>query len=965
VAAPGADTSKIRFSIEGPAETAANPRGDILIKTAAGVVVMRKPRIYQTAADGSRTPIDGSFELSRHGSVASGVIHREVGLKLASYDRKRALVIDPAVPIMPYSTFIGGGGQSQAKLNLEQFSNVTDNAKLSMSDVGLDVALDPNDKAYLTGTAFSTDFPTRNAFQGSLSGFNAKPNQNPNAFVSKFDYTLSGDASLIYSTYYGGSGDHTTAGHGNGDLAFGIAVDKDGQAYIVGQTYSSDLNGRLSCGSFGQTKASAPGSTNVGFIAKLGATGGTLVYACYIDGDDNATEARIALYPLGCGGTSCKAYIAGSTQSTNLEHFPVTKANAFQTDLATGTGGKSNATFIVVHEDGQSLDYATYYGGTGNGSNADSGLGITVDANGLGYMTGGTFSSDLMTQNAAFTSYKGGTNKTSDMFVAIFDPSLIGTPSLKYATYLGGSGQTASVLAGAFTLSVGDVGDAIALDANGKVWVAGLAASTDFQNIPGTVAPVFQSTNHANTDAGPPATAGFVTQIDTSLAGSAQILYSTYFGGGGFNIPDPASLTSGIGFGDVILDLQIANGKIYIVGGTTSASALDPNTTFFPLSANISACSSSPFLTANLTSGIKINKNINTTVPLTAWAAELDPTVKSSGTNQLIFSTLLSSTGMIDVASGMRVDSGGKMVISGLTYGTDYPVTPNAYELNNNAALSQNPAVTNGFLTVLNPVGTACPTPFTKPSPTTTPTPTATSTAATPTATATRTATPTATATPTTTPTTTPTVTATATATATSTATATPTATPTAVVANLGVSTKKLKFPNELFGGTGLTSPPVKLKVTDPGGKKGVEVLLDGIDPEPKANFALDVAETTCTGILEPGKPCVIALTFTPTSFVKQSGTLTLTDNAHNSPQMVTLVGMGIHGVLKVAPKKTLPFGNQAATTTSASKPVVLTNNTGVPFSLGTITSSDPEFQTEGVARICRWRPMAGPARLT
>ncbi len=499
MAAPGADTSKIRFSIEGPAETAANPRGDILIKTAAGVVVMRKPRIYQTAADGSRTPIDGSFELSRHGSVASGVIHREVGLKLASYDRKRALVIDPAVPIMPYSTFIGGGGQSQAKLNLEQFSNVTDNAKLSMSDVGLDVALDPNDKAYLTGTAFSTDFPTRNAFQGSLSGFNAKPNQNPNAFVSKFDYTLSGDASLIYSTYYGGSGDHTTAGHGNGDLAFGIAVDKDGQAYIVGQTYSSDLNGRLSCGSFGQTKASAPGSTNVGFIAKLGATGGTLVYACYIDGDDNATEARIALYPLGCGGTSCKAYIAGSTQSTNLEHFPVTKANAFQTDLATGTGGKSNATFIVVHEDGQSLDYATYYGGTGNGSNADSGLGITVDANGLGYMTGRTFSSDLMTQNAAFTSYKGGTNKTSDVFVAIFDPSLIGTPSLKYATYLGGSGQTASVLAGAFTLSVGDVGDAIALDANGKVWVAGLAASTDFQNTPrygGTGLPVDQPCQH-------------------------------------------------------------------------------------------------------------------------------------------------------------------------------------------------------------------------------------------------------------------------------------------------------------------------------------------------------------------------------------------------------------------------------------------------------------------------------------
>ncbi len=130
----------------------------------------------------------------------AGEIHRTVGLRLASYDRKRALVIDPVVPIMPYSTFIGGGGQSQPKLNLEQFSNVIANSKLPMSDVGLDVALDSSNKAYVTGTAFSTDFPTRGAFQGSLAGHNSPPNQNPNAFVSKFDYTLSGNASLIYST---------------------------------------------------------------------------------------------------------------------------------------------------------------------------------------------------------------------------------------------------------------------------------------------------------------------------------------------------------------------------------------------------------------------------------------------------------------------------------------------------------------------------------------------------------------------------------------------------------------------------------------------------------------------------------------------------------------------------------------------------------------------------------------------
>jgi hypothetical protein len=957
VAAPGADTSKIRFAIEGPAETSVDSNGDIAIKTAAGIIAMRKPRIYQTAADGAEIPIDGAFVLAKHGTVEAGVMRRQVELKLASYDRKRTLVIDPVVPIMPYSSFIGGGGQSKASLNLEQFSNVTANSQLPMSDLGLDVALDSTDKAYVTGTAFSTDFPTRSAFQGSLTGFNAPPNQNPNAFVSKFDYSLSGDASLIYSTYYGGSGDHTTSGHGNGDLAFGIAVDDSGQAFIVGQTYSSDLNSASSCGTFGQTKGTAPGSTNVGFIAKFDSTGSNLVYACYIDGSNNATEARVALYPAGCGGTSCKAYMAGSTQSDNTQEFPVT-GNAFQSNLL-ASAGKSNATFIVVHEDGQSLDYATYYGGTGNGTNADSGLGITVDANGLGYMTGGTYSDDLVTPNGAFpspTGYQGTVNATSDVFVAIFDPSMSGASSLTYGTYLGGSGTVGAITFPAFTLAIGDVGNAIALDATGKIWVAGLAASTDFQNIPGSVSPVFQSTNHANSASGPPATAGFVTEIDTSQVGSAQILYSTYFGGDGFQIVPPIG-TGTIGFGDVILDLRVVNGKVYIVGGTASGAGGST----FPLSANITACTSSPFLTSNLTSGISVKGVVF--VPLTAWAAELDPTITTSGgADQLLFSTLLSSTGMIDVASGMRVDSNGNMVLSGLTYGSDYPVTSNAFELNNFAAI--NNSVTNGFLTVLNPTGSACPTPFTKPSATATPTGTATPTATssgTPTGTATQTATPTATATGSASPTATATSTATATATATASITATPTVTatatasvtatatatiaptPTPVPAKLQLSRRILRFPSQPFGGIGKTSGPLKVALKNPGGPKGVEVQILGIDAEPTANYKVDNTNTDCGSVLAPGSKCKIALTFTPTGFGPFPGTLTVTSNAHNSPKLVTLHGKGKHGVLKVMPRRRLGFG-KSPVGTPVIKSVTLTNTNGVPLEIGAITSTDPQF---------------------
>jgi len=1133
VAAPGADTSKIRLSIEGAAETTINKNGDIAIQTAAGMIAMRQPHIYQTASDGSETPIDGSFILSKHGTVEAGVISRQVAFKLASYDRKRAIVIDPATAIMPYSTFIGGGGQSQANVNLEQFSSLTDNSALPMADVGLGVAVDPSNNAYVTGIAFSNDFPMRNEFQGTLEGFNSPPNQNPNAFVSKFDYALSGDSSLIYSTYYGGSGDHTTSGHGNGDLAFGIAVDADGQAYIVGQTYSTDLHSAATtCGSFGISKGAAAASTNVGFIAKFDPTGSNLVYACYIDGDENATEAAVTLYPIGCGGTACKAYMAGSTQSDNSQHFPVTAAKAFQTNLRS-SAGQSNATFIVVHQDGQSLDYASYYGGSGfpESKNGDVGLAIAVNSKGVGYLTGGTYSDDLTTPNGAFpspTGYKGGTNETSDVFVAIFDPSIIGTKSLTYATYLGGSGNTASIGEIDFTLSLGDVGDAIAVDKAGKVWVAGFAASTDFQNIPGTVSPVFQSTNQANANSGEPATAGFVTEIDTTQSGAAQILYSTYFGGGGYEIMNPTG-APGIGFGDGILGMQVVNGKIYIAGATTSASGLDQGTTFFPLSSNVEQCGNFPWIISNLTSGIPIGDF--TTIPVTAWAAEIDPTITTSSANQLVFSTLLSSTGMIDIASGLQVDSNGNMVVSGVTYGTDYPVTPNGFELNNEAAIINK--VTNGFLTVLNPIGTTCPSAFDKPSPTptppptptptrtvtptptrtatatatptrtatatatatrtATPTPTATRTAtatatrtATPTATPTRTATatatatrtatatatrtatatatptrtatatatatrtatatatptrtatatatatPTLTATPTATPTrtatatatatrtatatatptrtatatatptrtatatatatatltatatptatrtatptATPTRTATATATRTATATATPTATktatptltatatptrtatatvtptitatPTATVTpvpdNLRLSSSALQF-SEPFGTTGETSHSATVLVINPGTD---EVLLDKISLSP-ANYALDNGATTCGSVLAAGGTCAIELTFTPTGVGSEPGTLTLTDNAANSPQTVTLHGRGRQGILGVAPG-TLKFGKVKVHVLSAAESVTLTNNSGVPFAIGAIASSDPEFEPDG-----------------
>ena len=139
---------------------------------------------------------------------------------------------------------------------------MTGNNAITESDVGFDVALDSSNNAYVTGTAFSNDFPTPGGLQTVLAGAGTPPEQNPNVFVAKFNYTNAATPadSLVWSTYLGAEGDTVDAGHGDGDLGFGIAVNPEGnEVYVVGQTYSGNplssgpvFPGTASCGAFGQ-----------------------------------------------------------------------------------------------------------------------------------------------------------------------------------------------------------------------------------------------------------------------------------------------------------------------------------------------------------------------------------------------------------------------------------------------------------------------------------------------------------------------------------------------------------------------------------------------------------------------------------------------------------------------------------------------------------------------------------------
>jgi hypothetical protein len=304
-----------------------------------------------------------------------------------------------------YSTYLGGSG----------------------GEGGAAIAVDAAGSAYVTGSTSSANFPTANAPQASYAGgigFNAG-----DAFVAKLNPTGS---ALAYSTYLGGSGF---------DRGAGIALDSEGNAYVVGSTGSADFP--TTAGAF---QRAFGGGTQGGdaFVAKLNAAGSAFVYSTYLGGSENEEGNAIAVDGQG------HAYVTGSTQSGN---FPAT-ARAFRRNFSGGFDPlcvciAADAFVTKLDPAGASLVYSTYLGGNGT----DIGLGIAVDRSRNAYVTGLAWSTNFPTTRGAFQSVNRG---ASDVFVT----KLGRTGSvLLYSTYLGGS--------------LRDTGAAIAVDAASDAYVTG------------------------------------------------------------------------------------------------------------------------------------------------------------------------------------------------------------------------------------------------------------------------------------------------------------------------------------------------------------------------------------------------------------------------------------------------------------------------------------------------------------
>lgn len=431
---PGADPSQIRIAFQAAGRISQTQGGDLAITGAGTEIVLRKPSLYQDSKDG-RHAVTGSYQVAK----------RSIRFQVGPYDHSLPLIIDP---ILTYTTFFGG----------------------SSSEVAYAVATDPSGNMYITGSTSSTDLPTTTGTPATRFGGGAL-----DTFVAKF----SASGALLYSTYLGGSGD---------EVAYGIAVDSLGNAYVTGNTTSADFP-------VSQTayRSSLTGSSNA-FVAKLNPTGTAVLYSSYLGGSGNDTGYGIAVDRSG------DMFIAGSTSSLN---FPVS-ATAYRT---TYSGGSFDAFVIALTPSGSSLLYSTFLGG----SNEDQAYAIALDAQGDAYVAGETLSANFPNIPGSIQAIQKG---SYDGFVAALNPT--GT-ALIYATPLGGSAD--------------DYACGIAVDSAGNAYVSGYTASTDFPHTSGVVQPG----KAAGYDA-------FVTKVSPS---GAALVYSTFLGASGDDYALPIAVDSG------------------------------------------------------------------------------------------------------------------------------------------------------------------------------------------------------------------------------------------------------------------------------------------------------------------------------------------------------------------------------------------------------------------------------------
>lgn len=395
----GKTTSTNFPTVSGSADTTSNGGGDAFISklNSAGTAL-----VFSTYLGGSSLDEGYGIALGPNDVVAVTGVTQSTNFPVSgsAFDSSFHGLSDAFVTVLAsdgsaisYSSYLGGSTQSNY-LGL---------------DFGNACKFDGSGNLYVFGTTASEDFPTTSgAFDQSIN--NTAQSLNVDTFVSRFDPTASGSASLLQSTYLGG--DQSDGGRA-------IAIDSQGNVCLAA---CSDSQTGMPI-----TVTTGSGTANAGlddcYLARMNASLSTLQFGCFIGGSGLDDPTDLAL------DANDRFYVCGVSYSVatgSATPFPTT-SGVWDT-----TGDSLGDAFVLKANPTVTSGYLAYSSLLG-GSALDVAKGIHISPDRNVFVVGETKSSDFPMQSGLDTSLGG----TQDAFVTWMST---GATSLVYSSYFGGSG---------------------------------------------------------------------------------------------------------------------------------------------------------------------------------------------------------------------------------------------------------------------------------------------------------------------------------------------------------------------------------------------------------------------------------------------------------------------------------------------------------------------------------------------
>jgi Beta-propeller repeat len=568
VVRPGASPKRIRLYFQGVQRVELTSDGALVLRTGDDAVKMQNLRAYQVVRD-REVEVPVRYELR----------NAQARFRLGSYDRRRALIIDP---VLVFATFLGG----TSAVAVPGTSGV-DQAVAGMAADASGV--------YITGRTISTSFPVTSGVVGT----------NPQSvFVSKLDPT---GQSLIFSTYLAGfqgesvltltvdsseniyiagvaatglpipSGSKpfqgtihgaenlailklnstgtavlaaTYLGGSGGDYFNGIAVDSSENVYVTGQTTSNDfpLQNALQ-GSLGTSGSNA-------FVTKLNPTLSGLLYSTYLGGNSDVGTAGVDIFTHSIAlDSSGDAYVIGVATAG----FPTT-SGAYQSTCPANQeeGPSENCVFLAkLNANDSALLYATYLGdSSGAGDATETPTAVAVDSAEDAYIAGLTYSASFPVvnpiQSCSAIEGIGSNNNPSGNFLSEFNSA----GALTFSTCLG----------------INQSDEGIVIYASFPVLTLDVAGDAYFGASSGSGLPLENPI-----DANEPAQARpFVSEIS---ADTHTLLFSSFVAGPLTFGGDPE-----IGSGDLVNAIAVdSSGDIYLAGSSTAGTTYSAGYSYFPV----------------------------------------------------------------------------------------------------------------------------------------------------------------------------------------------------------------------------------------------------------------------------------------------------------------------------------------------------------------------------------------------